>query len=918
MDGLPFSVVALLVRLLLIVLMPTAAFANVTVCYTVGGNRVWSYVKTIKKCKDLTLNPNLKDGACYDDLVVATPPPDFAPLEPHGLLPSSYGPLGGTFVLGGLGTALVAVNFDGSPFAAHIDEGVVQSASVPGPPPSDMDQTVIFDLIQQGNPIRLPPFIEFQGLPPLPVYTATDGALVYTVLDQSNNVITRTIDPITVGALSFSTVSQVSLIVSNNGNSELSFFTSAGAPTSTPTSGTSPFAGAGTSFEGEACSASSTYQTFVANNGPSIYIYTVNTATGGGLWNIAPFVTIPGASFTSLALYGSTLYAADYGDNLIYAFTTGPSSVTSPTYVSPVLTYGVHDVVVDPSGTYVYATNFQNTAQGVTRLGSTLSASPVYNLISNPSGYRFAGMTFDGSGDLWVSNFGAVGTNQPGVFEFAGPSSKFAGATPLATITNSLFNNPLGLAYNPADGNIYVANFTADSATSGANSVLEINTTGDTVAAFISSGLSHPKYLGFLSTCAAPNGYVEVCKSLSATNPAPAGVYSFTVEGNATNPVMVPSGECSGPISASSPTATITEALTPGVSATVTAIGYSPPTYTQEMLLDNFIAPGTATVYVVPGNTSTQTLVTFTNYEAPPAMLKICKIGGAGVAGNSFEFQTVNIMNPGSGYTSAPTVTFSGCTTEPTAVATVSGGLVTGITMTSLAAGCAAIPPAPVVKIMGGGGTGATASFAVVSVEAGLMQEGGYCQVVSGSFEVGTTGAVAENLGGLPPPLASPVPAYGVSGITVNGAPATGTKCGGNPCVMYVIGPGVNEVSFTNVAISQGMLGGGGLSQDLAIVNYSLVRQVATAGTQSYMTYRADLLNTGAPIPSPLIARLSSLNPSSVQVVGQGELNFASAPANSQIASSNTFTILTDPTVPVDFSSLSWAYYSRRSVPSRR
>jgi len=84
------------------------------------------------------------------------------------------------------------------------------------------------------------------------------------------------------------------------------------------------------------------------------------------------------------------------------------------------------------------------------------------------------------------------------------------------------------------------------------------------------------------------------------------------------------------------------------------------------------------------------------------------------------------------------------------------------------------------------------------------------------------------------------------------------------------------------------------------------------------MTYRADLLNTGTPIQSPLIARLSSLDPSSVQVVGQDELNFASAPANSQVASNNTFTILTDATTSLDFSKLSWAYYSGRSVPPRR
>jgi hypothetical protein len=100
----------------------------------------------------------------------------------------------------------------------------------------------------------------------------------------------------------------------------------------------------------------------------------------------------------------------------------------------------------------------------------------------------------------------------------------------------------------------------------------------------------------------------------------------------------------------------------------------------------------------------------------------------------------------------------------------------------------------------------------------------------------------------------------------------------------------------------------------LSIVNYSFVSQVPTTGTQSYMTYRADLLNTGTKPMGPIVATLASLDPSTVQVVGQGALNFTSAPAHSQIASSNTFTVLTNPAVPVDFSKLSWTYQSRRSI----
>src|ERR1022692_4542027 len=91
-----------------------------------------------------------------------------------------------------------------------------------------------------------------------------------------------------------------------------------------------------------------------------------------------------------------------------------------------------------------------------------------------------------------------------------------------------------------------------------------------------------------------------------------------------------------------------------------------------------------------------------------------------------------------------------------------------------------------------------------------------------------------------------------------------------------------NEVSFTNSVPGQSQQLETTFS-NLDIVNYSLVRQTAVTGTQSYMTYRADLLNTGTTTMGPITASLTSLDPSSARVMGQGALNFASAPANSQI-----------------------------------
>jgi hypothetical protein len=187
------------------------------------------------------------------------------------------------------------------------------------------------------------------------------------------------------------------------------------------------------------------------------------------------------------------------------------------------------------------------------------------------------------------------------------------------------------------------------------------------------------------------------------------------------------------------------------------------------------------------------------------------------------------------------------------------------------------------------------------------LVQGGYCAVVPGTFQVGTSETVAEALSG----------GYAAPAITVNGASTPSAGCAPSPdCVAAVMGPGINEVSFTNSVPGQ--------SQNMApfssleIVNYSLVRQIAISATQSYMTYRANLLNTGTTAMGPITASVASLAPSSVQVMGQGALNFASAPGNSQATSSETFTVLTNPAVPFDASTLSWTYQSTRSMSPGR
>lgn len=98
-----------------------------------------------------------------------------------------------------------------------------------------------------------------------------------------------------------------------------------------------------------------------------------------------------------------------------------------------------------------------------------------------------------------------------------------------------------------------------------------------------------------------------------------------------------------------------------------------------------------------------------------------------------------------------------------------------------------------------------------------------------------------------------------------------------------------------------------GQGQSLSITNYQLVSQQTIQRTVN-VTYRADLVNTGAALGT-VAATVTSLNASIQVAPGQGTLQFASVPANSQVTSSNTFTLQVSST-PVDFTQLQWTFQS--------
>ncbi len=154
-------------------------------------------------------------------------------------------------------------------------------------------------------------------------------------------------------------------------------------------------------------------------------------------------------------------------------------------------------------------------------------------------------------------------------------------------------------------------------------------------------------------TWATLDAFVEVCKASSSTNPV-AGNFIFTSPSFVTvtnNSITVPVGGCSGPIHVEHGPVTIVEALAAGYSLnSVAASGYSPAGQLENRLVSSNPGSGTATVTAVVGNSSQESVVTFTN-QGPTGQLKICKIAGAGVAvGSVFNF-TVTIPANGTGST---------------------------------------------------------------------------------------------------------------------------------------------------------------------------------------------------------------------------------------------------------------------------
>ena len=199
---------------------------------------------------------------------------------------------------------------------------------------------------------------------------------------------------------------------------------------------------------------------------------------------------------------------------------------------------------------------------------------------------------------------------------------------------------------------------------------------------------------------AVPTGFLEICKEADPSAGPVTGSFTFTVAGTT---VMVPVGQCSQPIQLPAGPVTITEA--PRAGFQLVNVRTDP-----DRLISADLENRTATVQIVGGNISTQTIVRFRNRAVPPGQLKICKLAGAGVnTGDLFTFTAGgNTVNVSAGSCSTPLQFPQGTevtVTETNIPSNLQVGMITVAPMSRLVPGSANLSAGRVRVIIGEGVT---------------------------------------------------------------------------------------------------------------------------------------------------------------------------------------------------------------------
>jgi hypothetical protein len=332
-------------------------------------------------------------------------------------------------------------------------------------------------------------------------------------------------------------------------------------------------------------------------------------------------------------------------------------------------------------------------------------------------------------------------------------------------------------------------------------------------------------------------GVIEICKASAAAPNNVTGTFTFTINTMPGQAFTAPVGFCTGPITLPIGANIITEVVPSG--DLVVSVAASPVGSPFSTISGQNPTAGTATVQVVAGTISTETLITFTNRTVPTGFIEVCKAStGTPAVTGTFSFTVSGV----SGTFTAPVGFCTGRITVPAGTVTVTEAAVTGVALDS----CSALPSAnllscntstqvatvtvaasattatqtvltfvnrvstgalKVCKIAGTGvavGTlftfdvmvGTNPPFAL-TVQAGPASELGFC-VLDGTIPIGSIVTVMERI-----PGGSAVSAINISGNLPSPAPSTNLSTGS---ATFAMGGAFTEVSFTDINVPPGTL----------------------------------------------------------------------------------------------------------------
>ena len=337
----------------------------------------------------------------------------------------------------------------------------------------------------------------------------------------------------------------------------------------------------------------------------------------------------------------------------------------APALFATVPTGVVRQILFDPGtsfgGNMLVTTNVGD----IYEITSAAAVSLLASVGEDTEGMDIATSAWGGTpayaGDLLVSSEGS------GTIRLIDPSGNITVVLSLGSFPHAETIGFVPLNLNPADPlqGFYVANFPVDIQFAAANNF--VNCLGDAIVTDETGGSTawdvHYDNNGtftqtplsftgnpitqfedgiFVIDPGREAGYVEVCKQSNPAFPV-TGTFKFQVTG-VVGTVSVPVGECSGAMLVPAGSITISETPPAGITVSdVTAYSFDQNGNYVDQLVSWTAPSPTATVNIVSGGVSLETIATFTNSSAggKTGELKICKIAGTGVEdGTPFNFST--------------------------------------------------------------------------------------------------------------------------------------------------------------------------------------------------------------------------------------------------------------------------------------